>query len=1027
MSFDGVYSLDGVTLVLLCVVTALFLVYFRNGSKSHVELNFPPGPTPLPIIGNLHLLDLKKPDQSLMELSEKYGPIFSIKLGTKRVVVLTGYETVKDALINHPDEFGGRAHIPIFDDLTHGYGIIFSSGESWKQMRRFTMSTLRDFGMGKKTVEDKIIEEAHFLIKLFESCKGQEFNPTIQLNAAVANIICSIVFGDRFDYDDERFIAVVKRVNKNIQLAGSPMVQLYNAFPILGFLPGSHKKMLKNGKLTCGFVKDFINKSRQTLDANVPRSFIDVFNLKQQQESGNPNTYFHENNLIFTVTNLFGAGMETTSTTLRWAMLLMMKYPQIQEKVHDEITTVVGSERFPRTGDRKNLPYTDAVIHEIQRFANIVPLNIMHSTTEDVNFKGYFLPKGTSVIPLLTSVLFDKTQWENPFDFNPSNFLNADGKFVKRDAFAPFSMGRRACAGETLARMELFLFFTILIQRFRFQVPPNVTNLELTSAVGFTSFPKYQNVCAVRQKVHDEITTIIGSERFPRTEDRKNLPYTNAVIHEIQRFANIVPLNLMHSTTEDVNIKGYFLPKGTPVMPLLTSVLYDKTQWESPNDFNPSIFLDADGKFVKRDAFAPFSMGRRAYAGETLARMELFLFFTILIQRFRFQVPPNVSNLELVSGIIFVNGESWKQMRRFSMSTLRDFVMGKKTIEDKIIEEADFLIKMFESHKGQEFNPTIQLNAATANIICSILFGDRFDYEDKTFIDLVKRVKENTLLAGSPVVQLYNTFPILGFLPGSHKKMLKNRNSNSGFLKNFVTKNYQTLDANDPRSFIDAFMLKQQQESGNPNTYFHENNLIGTVIDLFNAGTESTSNTLHWAMLLMMKYPQIQEKVHDEIITVIGSEQFPRTRDRKNLPYTNAVIHEIQRFANVAPLNLMHSTTEDVNIKGYFLPKGTPVIPLLTSVLYDKTQWESPNDFNPSNFLDADGKFVKRDAFAPFSMGRRACAGETLARMELFLFFTKLIQRFRFQVPPNVTNLELVSNSAFTSIPNYPNVWAVHR
>ncbi|XP_072916302.1 cytochrome P450 2K1-like isoform X2 [Hemitrygon akajei] len=184
---------------------------------------------------------------------------------------------------------------------------------------------------------------------------------------------------------------------------------------------------------------------------------------------------------------------------------------------------------------------------------------------------------------------------------------------------------------------------------------------------------------------------------------------------------------------------------------------------------------------------------------------------------------------------------------------------------------------------------------------------------------------------------------------------------------------------------------------------------------------------LRWAMLLMMKYPQIQEKVHDEITTVIGSERFPRTEDHKNLPYTNAVIHEIQRFANIVPLNLMHSTTEDVNFKGYFLPKGTPVMPLLTSVLYDKTQWETPNDFNPSNFLDADGKFVKRDAFAPFSMGRRDCAGETLARMELFLFFTILIQRFRFQVPPNVTNLQLVSGVAFTSVPSYQNAGAVRR
>ncbi|XP_067912643.1 cytochrome P450 2K6-like [Heterodontus francisci] len=499
MSMTSVFSLDAVTVVLLAVLTIILLVYFNTGSKSRGIINFPPGPSPLPVIGNLHILDLKKLHISLRELSEKYGTVFSIKLGPTNVVVLTGYETVKDALVNHPDEFGERAHVPIFETVTKGYGIIFGHGESWKQMRRFTLTTLRNFGMGKKTIEDKIIEETDFLIKEFDSYKGQPFNPTIKLNSAVANIICSIVFGDRFDYEDERFVNLVKRMNENIQLAGSPMTQLYNAFPFLGFLPGSHKKMISNVKLIHAFLNNYFKENRRKLDENDLRSFIDVFMFRQQQESDNPDSYFHDNNLIFTTTNLFAAGMETTSTTLRWAVLLMMKYPEIQKKVHEEIISVIGSERSPRAEDWKSLPYTDAVIHEIQRFADIVPLNITHETTVDLNFKGYFIPKGTPVIPLLSSVLFDKTQWEKSNEFNPSHFLDAEGKFVKRNAFIPFSIGRRSCAGEPLAKMELFLFFTALIQKFKFQVPPDVSELELVSGVGFTSFPKYKNVCAVRR------------------------------------------------------------------------------------------------------------------------------------------------------------------------------------------------------------------------------------------------------------------------------------------------------------------------------------------------------------------------------------------------------------------------------------------------------------------------------------------------------------------------------------------------
>uniref|UniRef100_A0A4W3GHN7 Cytochrome P450 2K1-like n=3 Tax=Callorhinchus milii TaxID=7868 RepID=A0A4W3GHN7_CALMI len=377
-------------------------------------------------------------------------------------------------------------------------GVILADGESWKQMRRFTLSTLRDFGMGKKSVEDKIIEEASHLSDVFQSYKGQPFETTILTNGAVANVICSILLGNRFNYDDQTFVNLIRIINENIRLAISPTVQLINfVFPFLDFLPGKHKTFLSNATIVRTFLRKILKENRQDLNIDSVRSFIQAFMVKQQEESGNPKTYFHEENLVITTNDLFVAGMETTSTTLRWAILLMMKFPDFQQKVHEEIDQVIGTDRHPRLEDRKAMPFTDAVIHETQRFGNIVPLNLPHATTADTNFRGYFIPKGTRVIPLLTSVLYDKTQWEKPNEFNPSHFLDVEGKFRKRDAFMPFSAGRRACAGESLAKAELFLFFSTLMQRFRFQPPPGVTDLPLTAIVGITSSPTPYKLCAV--------------------------------------------------------------------------------------------------------------------------------------------------------------------------------------------------------------------------------------------------------------------------------------------------------------------------------------------------------------------------------------------------------------------------------------------------------------------------------------------------------------------------------------------------
>ncbi|RVE69524.1 hypothetical protein OJAV_G00078870 [Oryzias javanicus] len=495
---DLLVSLLSSPTTVIGVVFLLLVLYLSSASKDLWK--DPPGPRPLPLLGNLLQLDPKRPYKALCELSKSYGPVFTVYFGIQKVVVLAGYKTVKEALINNAEEFGDRDISPIFQDMNQGHGILFANGESWKEMRRFALTTLRDFGMGKRIAEEKILEECDYLIQGLEKHQGNPVDMAKPLNYATSNIISSIVYGSRFDYDDPRFRNLVSRANETIRFTGYPLIHLYNMFPRLFKWTKYRKIILKNVEMTIRDEKELVKHLKETLNPSVCRGFVDCYLIKKKKEEDScvKETHFNEQNLLYSVSNLFAAGTDTTATTLRWALLLMAKYPHIQDKVHEELAKVIGG-RQVRVDDRKNLPYIDAVIHEVQRLASIVPMSIPHKTNRDVTFHGYFIKKGTTVIPLLASVLYDENEWESPYTFNPHHFLSKEGKFIKKDAFLPFSAGRRACLGESLAKMELFLFFTSLLQRFHFTPPPGVSEeeLDLTPALGFVIPPSPHELCAV--------------------------------------------------------------------------------------------------------------------------------------------------------------------------------------------------------------------------------------------------------------------------------------------------------------------------------------------------------------------------------------------------------------------------------------------------------------------------------------------------------------------------------------------------
>ncbi|XP_047694733.1 cytochrome P450 2W1 isoform X1 [Prionailurus viverrinus] len=482
-----------VGLLLLLGLWGLLRAHTRTPSPAP---RWPPGPRPLPLIGNLHLLCVSQQDRSLMELAERYGPVFTVHLGLQKTVVLAGYEAVREALVGTGSKLADRPPVAVFQLIQGGGGIFFSSGARWRAARQFTVRTLHDLGVGRGPMVDKILQELRCLMGQLDSYGGRPF-PLALLGWAPSNITFTLLFGRRFDYQDPVFVSLLRLIDDVMVLLGTPSLQLFNIYPRLGALLQLHRPVLRKIEEVRAILKMLLETRRPPAPGAGPvQSYMDA--LIQQGQGKDPHGLFAEADMVACVLDMVMAGTETTSATLQWAALLMSRHPSVQGRVQEELDQVLGPGRPPRLEDQRSLPYTSAVLHEVQRSITLLP-HVPRCMAADTQLGGYLLPKGTPVIPLLSSVLLDKTQWETPRQFNPGHFLDADGRFVKRAAFLPFSAGRRACVGESLARSELFLLFAGLLHRYRLLPPPGLSPgaLDTTPAPAFTMRPPAQALCAV--------------------------------------------------------------------------------------------------------------------------------------------------------------------------------------------------------------------------------------------------------------------------------------------------------------------------------------------------------------------------------------------------------------------------------------------------------------------------------------------------------------------------------------------------
>ncbi|XP_022609772.1 cytochrome P450 2F2-like isoform X2 [Seriola dumerili] len=459
-----------VSFILLWICVVFFILCL----KCRRPKNFPPGPPPLPVLGNLLNLSLDNPMRDFEKLRRCYGNVYSLFIGPKPAVVINGVQAMKEAMMTKAVDFAGRPQDIFVSDLTQNGMVLADYGPSWKEHRRFALMTLRNFGLGKQSMEQRILGEIQYTVETLEKSIGMP---------------CVVLFGTRFDYDDDFIKVVVQCFKENSKIANGPWAMLYDFVPMIRNLPLPFMKAFKNIETCKKLATGLITEHKETRVPGKPRDFLDCY-LDELDKRSDDGSSFCEDRLIMFVLDLHFAGTDTTSNTLLTGFLYLMTYPLVQERCQQEIDRTLEKKDQVTYDDRHNMPYMQAVIHEVQRIANTVPLSVFHCATKDTELMGYSLPRGTLIIQNLNSVLNEEGQWKFPHEFNPENFLNNRGEFVKPEAFMPFSAGPRMCLGEGLARMELFLIMVTLLRKFNFIWPEDAGQPDYTPVYGVTLSPK---------------------------------------------------------------------------------------------------------------------------------------------------------------------------------------------------------------------------------------------------------------------------------------------------------------------------------------------------------------------------------------------------------------------------------------------------------------------------------------------------------------------------------------------------------
>ena len=416
-----------------------------------------------------------------------------------RAVYLNTYGTIKEAFIHNDMSHRGNFQSYTASQINPNIkGIIQSNyDDTLIANRRLSLSIFRKLGVGRSTMEMKIIENAERLCTNINKVAGKEFDPSNVISCSVVNVILSILLNKQYNHDDSELLNLIKHIDDIIAIGKHN--QLIDCFNILRFIPpfkGSFELFKSASQELKRYISNSIKEHKRLYAKEHVSDFVDYWIETHYNDTTETESKIDEENLNIVLQDMLMAGMETTATSLKWSIILLANNPDIQSKIHKEINQVVGKEQVICLKDRERLPYLEAFTWEMQRFKTLV-LFSPHFTRVDTKLGGYDIPANTFIYPNTMGIHLDSDIFDQPTAFRPERFLDSEGKFVKNENVLPFGIGKRSCLGELLARKELFLFTAFLVQRFNFYLPEGIDEINENGNENVVYSPKRFNICAI--------------------------------------------------------------------------------------------------------------------------------------------------------------------------------------------------------------------------------------------------------------------------------------------------------------------------------------------------------------------------------------------------------------------------------------------------------------------------------------------------------------------------------------------------